>query len=302
MIKHKNNKMIRRSGSDRAFNTILMVIFSIFLVIIMYPLIFVVSSSFSSGQAVSTGKVLLWPVDFSLIGYELVFAHKAVWTGYANTIFYTFAATFVNVIMTILAAYPLSRKNLQGRKWYLIYYMIPMFFGGGLIPTYILMSNLGLVNSRWIMILSGALGLGNMVIMRTYFQTSIPNELLESAKMDGISDIGYLLKIVLPLSKANISVITLYYLVGHWNSYFTAMIYFRDRELFPLQLVLRDILNATKVDASMIADGELLAQLAGSTDVMKFALIVVSSVPMIVLYPFVQKFFEKGVMMGSLKG
>lgn len=299
--KNKSNK-IKTTGSDRVFEITVLLLIIAFLVLVLYPLIYVLSSSFSSGKAVTAGKVLLWPVNFSIEGYRLVFANTRVWLGYKNTIFYAVVGTMINLILTILAAYPLSRKNFQGRTFFTIFFTIPMFFGGGLIPTYILMSNLGLVNTRSVLLLSGALGIYNMILTRTFFQNSIPNELLESAKMDGISDIGYLFKIVLPLSKAIISVITLYYLVGHWNSYFSAMIYLRNRDLQPLQLILRDILSAASIDLSTISDPALIAKAAGMADVMKYALIVVSSLPMLIIYPFVQKFFEKGVMIGSLKG
>lgn len=299
MAKRKKSRQVL---SDKTFEGVLIAVFILYLAIVIYPLVFIVSSSFSSGRAVTSGQVFLWPVDFSFTGYELVFKNQAVWTGYRNTILYTFFGTMVNVVFTVLAAYPLSRRDLPGRKWFLIFFAIPMFFGGGLIPTYILKSGLGLVNSPWVIIISGALGIGNMVIMRTFFQTSIPVELLESAQIDGISDIGYLVKIVLPLSKASISVITLYYLVGHWNDYFTAMIYLQDRDLYPLQLILRDIMNATKIDASMMTDASAIQQLTGATDVMKYALVIISTLPMLILYPFVQKFFEKGVMIGALKG
>ena len=301
-MKKTYNKLDRISISDRTFNIILLVIVSIFLLIVLYPLIYVVSSSFSSGRAVTSGRVLLWPVEFSLDGYQIVFQHKAVWLGYANTIFYTIVGTLINMVLTIMTAYPLSRNTFQGKNLMTIIFSIPMFFGGGLIPSFILMSNLNLVNTRTVMLLAGALSIYNMILMRTFFQSSIPNELLESAKIDGISDFNYLFRIVLPLSKAVISVIALYYLVDHWNAYFTAMIYLRNRELHPLQLVLREILNSTKIDATMIGDSEILAKLTGAADVMKYALIVVSTVPMLILYPFVQKFFEKGVMLGSVKG
>lgn len=303
MSKNKKRKAkMHGSISDNVFNIILVVVLSLFLVMVAYPLIFVLSASFSSGNAVTTGKVILWPVDFCLTGYEIVFANAAVWKGYANTIYYTLVGTAVNLILTIMVAYPLSRRTFQGKRFFSIIYTIPMFVGGGLIPTYILMSKLGLTNTRWIMILSGAVSIYNMILMRTYFRNCIPEELLESAQMDGISDVGYLLKIVLPLSKAIISVIILYYMVGHWNSYVTPMIYLRDREMQPLQMVLREILNASNIDATQITDAAVLEKMTGMADVMKYALIVVSTVPMLILYPFVQKFFDKGVMIGSLKG
>lgn len=299
---NKTNRMQRRGMSDKTFNAIVMVIMITFLIIVLYPLIYVVSSSFSSGTAVTTGRVLLWPVEFSVEGYKIVFSNKQVWTGYANTIFYTVGATLFGLISIIMTAYPLSRKGFQWRDFYAWYFIIPMYIGGGIIPTYIWMTDLHLVDTRLFMIISGAVGMSNVILMRTYFQSSIPNELLESAKMDGISDIGYLLKIVLPLSKAVVSVVTLYLIVGEWNSYFTGMIYLRDEAKWPLQLVLRQILNTSTMNAQNVQDASLLAEMSAQADVMKYALIVVSAVPMLILYPFVQKFFEKGVMIGSVKG
>lgn len=288
--------------SDRIMRDIVYLLMFLLILIILYPLIYVVSSSFSSGEAVSTGKVLLWPVEFSLQGYKAVFAYQQVWVGYRNTIFYTVAGTLLNLMLTIMAAYPLSRKNFQFRNFYMTLFLITMFFSGGIIPNYILMTKLHLTNTRWSLILSGSISVYNMIIMRTFFQNSIPNELLEAAKIDGITDIGYLLKVVLPLSKSILAVITLYYAVAHWNSYFNAMLYLRDESLYPLQLVLRSILNVGKVDLSQITDAEIIKQMRGLSDLMKYSLIIISSAPIIIAYPFVQRFFEKGVMIGSVKG
>lgn len=288
--------------SDRIMRDIVYALMFLLILIILYPLIYVVSSSFSSGEAVSTGKVLLWPVEFSLQGYKAVFAYQQVWVGYRNTIFYTVAGTLLNLTLTIMAAYPLSRKNFQFRNFYMTLFLITMFFSGGIIPNYILMTKLHLTNTRWSLILSGSISVYNMIIMRTFFQNSIPNELLEAAKIDGITDIGYLLKVVLPLSKSILAVITLYYAVAHWNSYFNAMLYLRDESLYPLQLVLRSILNVGKVDLSQITDAEIIKQMRGLSDLMKYSLIIISSAPIIIAYPFVQRFFEKGVMIGSVKG
>ena len=293
---------IKNSASDTTLNTVVTSIMVAFLIVIMYPLIYVLSSSFSSGAAVTTGKVLLWPVDFCLTGYEVVLANKAVWKGYGNTLFYTILGTAFNVVLTTLAAYPLSRAKFRGKGLYMALFMIPMFFTGGMIPTYLLMSNLHLVNTRWALVVIGGISTYNMIVMRTFFQNSIPGELLEAAKIDGISDIGYLFKIVLPLYKAIIAVISLYYSVTHWNTYFNGLLYLRKRELYPLQMVLREILNASKITATDIDDLEALAKIQEAADVMKYALIVVSVVPMLILYPFIQKFFEKGVMVGSVKG
>jgi multiple sugar transport system permease protein/putative aldouronate transport system permease protein len=225
-----------------------------------------------------------------------------IWTGYMNTFFYVIFGTLLHLVMTIALAYPLSRRNYQGKPFLIKFMTFSMLFGGGLIPTYILISNLHLVNTRTWMILSGAVGISHAIMMRTFFQSNIPEELLESAKMDGISDLGYLFKIVLPLSKAVISVICLYATVSKWNSYFAPMLYLQDREKYPLQLIVNELLNSTRIDTSQIQDQTLLNELANAVDSMSYALLVVSSAPMIILYPFVQKFFEKGVTIGSVKG
>lgn len=295
-------KRKKNISSDDVFNAVLVGIVILWLIIVMYPLLYIVSCSFSSGTAVSTGKVLLWPVEPGIEGYKIVFSYKAVWKGYANTIYYTVFASLFSLILTILMAYPLSRKDYSMRQPIMTLVIITMFFGGGLIPTYILVSGLGLTNTRAAMIILGALSTGNMIVMRTFFQNSIPGDLLEAAKLDGISDFGYLMKVVIPLSKPVISVILLYCVVGNWNAYFGPLIYLRDRDLYPLQLILKEILSSTKVEATQITDSQLLAQLASQVDAMKYSLVVVATVPMLVLYPFVQKFFEKGVMIGSLKG
>ena len=288
--------------SDRAFNILLTVIATIWLVIVAYPCIYIVSSSFSSGNAVSSGRVILWPVEFCLTGYELVFKYKMVWTGYANTILYAVLGTLLHLAMTISGAYPLSRRNYQGKSMVQKFLTVSMLFGGGLIPTYILVSNLGLVDTRVYMIISGAVSISHIIIMRTFFQSNIPYELLESAKVDGITDAGFLFKIILPLSKASISVILLYALVGKWNDYFTPMIYLRNRNLYPLQLVVREILSQTSVNTSEVTDPEVMEKMAAAADLMKYSLIIVSTLPMLILYPCVQKFFQKGVMIGSIKG
>jgi multiple sugar transport system permease protein/putative aldouronate transport system permease protein len=298
----RKGKKINNSVSDRTFNTILTVVATIWLLIVAYPCIYILSSSFSSGNAVSNGQVILWPVEFCVRGYELVFKYKTVWTGYANTILYAGLGTFLHLVMTICGAYPLSRKDYQGKGIIQKFLTVSMLFGGGLVPTYILVSNLGLVNTRTYMIISGAVSISHLIIMRTFFQSNIPYELLESAKIDGISDAGYLWKIVIPLSKASISVILLYSLVAKWNDYFGPMIYLQDRNLYPLQIVVREILNASKVDMSSVSDPEIIKKMASAADLMKYSLIIISTLPMLILYPCLQKFFEKGVMIGSIKG
>lgn len=301
--KHHDIKIKRnRSWDDKLLYASTDIILVLLLLVVGYPIVYVLSCSFSSGVAVSSGQVLLWPVDFSLQGYKIIFNYKSVWTGFGNTIFYTFFGTLLNMVLSVLVAYPLSRPNYQGRKLVTGMFTFLMMFAAGLIPTYLLMSNLHLTNTRWVMILIGGISTYNMIIIRTYFKNSIPSELIEAARIDGCSELRTLFSVVLPLSTAVLAVVTLYYAVGHWNSYFTAMIYLRDRNLQPLQMVLRDILAASKIDLTQIDDPELLAQMTGTADLIKYSLIVVSSAPIIAAYPFVQKFFKTGVMIGSVKG
>ncbi len=299
-IKIKRNNM---GISDKAFNMFVTIFVTIWAIIVLYPLIYVVSSSLSSGDAITSGKVLLFPVEFSLKGYEMVFQNKQVWVGYANTIFYSVMCTLINLVYTIMISYVLARKNFQGRAIVTTLYLITMWFSGGMIPKYVLVSGLGMVNSRWGYILMTGMSVSNMVVMRTYFQSSIPGDMLEAAKVDGCTDIRYLLKIAIPLAKPVIAVITLYYLVGNWNSYMDPLIYLRKAELKPLPLILHSMLgDAAKIDASQMMSATAAAEVANVADTMKYALIVISTVPMLILYPCVQKFFDKGVMMGSLKG
>jgi len=299
MNKKKKNKNF---SSDTVFDIVLMIIVTTFMLMVLYPMIYIVSASFSSGSAVASGRVFLWPVELTLQGYKIVFETDSIWIGYGNSIFYTFLSSIVSVILTMLAAYPLARRNYQGRKFYSIYFLIPMFFSGGLIPTYIVNSSLGLVNNRlgYFIIISG-MNIYNMILMRTFFQNSIPNELLEAAKMDGITDAGFLTKVVVPLSKSIFAVIYLYYMVSEWNAYMTPLIYLRNEMLYPLQIVLQKIMLAGRVQAGGDMSATALQQAANS-EIMKYSLIVVAAAPMIIIYPFVQKFFEKGIMIGSLKG
>ena len=300
----KNSTAIRLSKGDRIMDTTINIIMFLLFLVVLYPLVYVVSSSFSSGDAVFNGKVILWPVDFSTFGYEIVLKYPKVWIGYKNTIINTVVGTIMNVFTTTLVAYPLSRREFQGKGFYMFIFMFTMWFGGGLVPTYILMSNLGLVNNRLSVLLTGLVSISNMVVMRSFFRSSIPGDLHDAARVDGISDIGYLVKIVLPLSKAIFSVVTLYYAVAHWNSYFTAMIYLMDPSMLTLQQVLKELLaqaNPSVEDVQGMT-AEDIANMQYSADLMKYSLIVVSSAPILCAYPFVQKYFEKGVMIGSVKG
>jgi len=278
------------------------IVLVVLLLIVAYPIIYVLSNSFSSGIAVSSGRVLLWPVEPSLKGYEVIFAYKNVWVGFANSIFYTVCGTIINMVLSVLAAYPLSRHNYQGRGVVTVMFTMTMIFSAGMIPTYLLMSKLHLTNSRLGILLSGAISAYNMIIIRTYFKNSIPGELIEAARIDGCSELRTLWSIVLPLSKSVLAVVTLYYAVAHWNAYFNAMLYLRDRNLYPLQLVLRDILKANQNMDLADLDPEMLAQARDAANTIKYGLIVVATAPIMVAFPFIQRFFEKGVMIGSVKG
>ena len=297
-IKIKRN----RSWDDKLLYASTDLILLLLLLVVGYPIVYVLSCSFSSGAAVSSGRVLLWPVDFSVEGYKIVFNYKSVWTGFGNTIFYTVVGTALNMFLSVLVAYPLSRPNYQGRGFVTMLFTFTMMFHAGMIPNYLLVSNLGLINSRWALVLVAAISTYNMIIIRTYFKNSIPSELIEAARIDGCSELRTLWSVVLPLSKAVLSVVTLYYAVSHWNSYFNALLYLRDRDLQPLQVILRDILNTTKIELGQVGDPALLERITGNADLIKYSLIVVSSAPIIAAYPFVQKFFQKGVMIGSVKG
>lgn len=300
----KKSTAIRLSVGDRIMDTAINIVMALLFLVVAYPLIYVVSSSFSSGDAVFNGKVILWPVDFSTFGYEIVLKFPKVWVGYKNTIINTVLGTIMNVFTTTLVAYPLSRKEFQGKGFYMFIFMFTMWFGGGLVPSYLLMSDLGLVNNRLAVMLTGLISISNMVVMRSFFRNSIPGDLHDAARVDGISDIGYLVKIVLPLSKAIFSVVTLYYAVAHWNAYFSAMIYLREPSMMTLQQVLKDLLAQASPSMDDVSDmsAEDLANMQYAADLMKYSLIVISSAPILCAYPFVQKYFEKGVMIGSVKG
>ena len=297
-----NINKVNESYVDRIFlmsNTTLLVVVTI---VILLPLQFIVAASFSSAEAVIAGRVTLWPVDFSLLGYETIFEHKKVWSGFANSIFYTFFGTIFNVAMTIIAAYPLSRQDLVGRRAITFAFIFTMLFSGGLIPTYMVVRDLGLLNTRWAMILPTGIGPFNLLITITFFRTTIPPELIEAARIDGASDFRTFRSVILPLARPIIAVLTLFYAVNtHWNTYFQALIYLKDQDLFPLQIVLREILIQNSIDASMLIDIEDLVAREGLRDLLKFSLIVVASVPVMLIYPFVQRHFVRGMMIGSVK-
>lgn len=293
---------IRLSKSDRFFYAICYALLTILFISVLYPIIFVLSASFSSGSAVAGGRVTLFPVELSIEGYKAVFRYKRVLSGYWNTFQYTVIGTAINVAICMICAYPMSRKDLPGRGLFMVIFTFTMYFGGGMIPNYILMRNLGILDSILVMILPGALSVYNMILARTFIQSNIPNELFEAAELDGCSDLKYFTTIVLPLSKAIIAVIAMYSAVGHWNAYFNAMLYLDTPSKMPLQIILREILIANQFDSSMTMDPELMEARANLADVLKYSLIVISTVPILCVYPFIQKYFVQGVMIGSLKG
>ncbi|HHV97088.1 MAG TPA: carbohydrate ABC transporter permease [Clostridiaceae bacterium] len=272
------------------------------MLLVLYPLIYIVSASFSSAGAVNAGRVFLFPVDFSLQSYRAILQYKNVYIGYRNTIFYTVAGTFINIAITMMCAYPLSRKNLMGRGFITYIFAFTMIFSGGMIPNYLLVKNLGIINTVWAMLLPNALSVYNMVVTRTFLQNNIPEELLEAAKIDGCSDTQFFFKIVLPLSKTIIAVIALFYGVGHWNSFFNAFLYLSNKNLYPLQIFLRQILIQNQIDSEMILDEDMAVQMQGLHQLLKYSIIVVSTAPLLSAYPLVQKHFVKGVMIGSIKG
>ncbi len=292
---------INVSKGDRAFYFAINFIIAILCLLVLYPLVYIVSSSFSSSKAVLAGKVVLLPVDLSLEGYKAVFSNKNIGIGYRNTILYTVGGTALNLAMTFICAYPLAARGLPHKGKFMFLFTLTMFFSGGMIPNYILMRQLGLLDNPLAVVLPGAISVSNMVLARTFIQ-NIPYDMYEAAEIDGCSDARYFVQVVLPLSKACIAVLALYYAVGHWNAYFNAFIYLNDRNMYPLSLFLREILISNQMTESMDIDPELLEKKQGLADVLKYSLIVVSTVPILCVYPFVQKYFIKGVMIGSLKG
>jgi putative aldouronate transport system permease protein len=291
---------ISHSSEERVFDAIVHVIAAVIILIVLYPLIFIVSASLSDPTKVMGGEVWLLPKGFSMEAYSNILHNGKIWIGYRNTIIFTVVGTLINLIMTTLAAYPLSRPDLPGRGVLMLFVTLTMFFSGGLIPTYMLVKNLGMVDTMWALIVPGAIATYNLIVMRTYFQSSIPWELQEAAHIDGCSNWRLLLNIILPLSKPILAVMVLFYAVGHWNSFFNALIYIRSESLYPLQLVLREILLISQSD--VMDSGVGLEDKILLAESIKYAVIIVSSLPVLIMYPFVQRHFVKGVMIGSIKG
>lgn len=296
--------MKKMSRDDLIYEIITKMFLVVVMIVIIYPVYFVLVASFSDPIYVNSGEMLFWPKGFTLLGYQRVFKDSRIWIGYRNTIMYTVLGTILGVAATMLAAYSLSRKDLPGRKIIMFLFIFTMYFSGGMIPYYLVVKGLGLVNSRTLMILSGAVSVYNIIIARSFLEANIPEELKDAANIDGCGNARFFAQIVVPLSKAVIAVIALYLAVSYWNSYFNAMIFLTDTDKYPLQLYLRQILLTVSESASMDSslDPQALIQLQQMGQVIKYGVIVVATVPIICVYPFIQKYFVKGVMIGSVKG
>ncbi len=301
---NKRHKMKKMSRDDLIYEIITKMFLVVVMIVIIYPVYFVLVASFSDPIYVNSGEMLFWPKGFTLLGYQRVFKDSRIWIGYRNTIMYTVLGTILGVAATMLAAYSLSRKDLPGRKIIMFLFIFTMYFSGGMIPYYLVVKGLGLVNSRTLMILSGAVSVYNIIIARSFLEANIPEELKDAANIDGCGNARFFAQIVVPLSKAVIAVIALYLAVSYWNSYFNAMIFLTDTDKYPLQLYLRQILLTVSESASMDSslDPQALIQLQQMGQVIKYGVIVVATVPIICVYPFIQKYFVKGVMIGSVKG
>ena len=295
---------IKQGKSDKIFDICNKLLVWFFIVVISYPLIYIISASISDPQYVNSGEILLFPKGITFEGYERVFQNSEIWLGYRNTIFYTLLGTFINLAVTLPMAYALSRSDLIGRNVIMAMLVFTMFFEGGLIPTYLLVRDLGMINTVWAMVLPSAAAMWNIIVTMSFFKVSIPRGLEEAAEIDGASQIRIFFQIVIPLSAPIIAVMALFYGVGHWNQYFGALIYLQDRELYPLQLFLREILIQQQLTTELMQSSgtaEALSQHARIADIIKYAVMIVSAAPLLIVYPFLQRFFIKGVMIGSIK-
>ncbi len=291
-----------RTKGDLAFDIVMYVILALIFIVVAYPIYFVIISSVSLPSAVTTGQVILAPVGFTLEGYIAILEDSEVLRSFLNAVYYTVLGTAINVAVTVPVAYALSRSDLRGRMFFMIFFLIPMYVNGGIVPTYLVVRDLGLIDTVWSVTITTALSVYNMIISITFFRNNLSAEILEAAKIDGCSNTKFFLRIAVPLSGAIIAILVLYYGVGHWNSFFNAMIYLSSREKWPLQLVLRTKLILSAQAQQFVQDPAELQRLLLRSELMKYTLIIVSSVPVMCLYPFIQKHFVKGVMIGSVKG
>ena len=302
----KNDEMmtgvkVQKSRTDKIFDFFLYTISTIIVIVMLYPMYFIVIASFSNPADVSAGNIVLLPKGITFKGYQKLLEYSQLWVGYKNTILYAALGTVISLVVNVPTAYALSLKDLCGRKLFTVFYLIPMFFTGGLIPTYLIVKDFGLLDNFWVMVLPFSVITYYIIVARTFFNNSIPGDLWEAAQIDGCGNLGFFFQIVIPLSKAVLAVIALWTAVGQWNSYFNALIYLRNPDLQPLQLVLRNILISNQTISSM-STGAAAVEAKQMADLIKYAIIVVSSAPIMCMYPFVQKHFNQGVMLGSLKG
>ncbi|MEK3888748.1 carbohydrate ABC transporter permease [Bacillus sp. FSL K6-3431] len=293
--------MIKESIGDRLFGSVIYVVLAILSILMIYPLVYVFSASISDPTAILKGEVWLLPKDITFDSYKKVFQNSQILIGYRNTVIYTLLGVVINLVLSIMIAFPLSRKDFKGKNFITMIIVFTMFFSGGMIPTYLLVKNLGMLNTIWSVLIPGAVSVYNVIIIRTFFQ-GIPDELRESAEMDGCSNMQYLFRILLPLSKPIIAVMVLFYGVGHWNAFFDALIYLTDQNKFPLQLFLRDMLIKDDMSNMAQMSDEIVSRYLMQIEGLKYAVVVVASLPMLILYPFLQRYFVKGVMIGALKG
>ena len=287
--------MVRKISTDKIFDWIINILMGAIAIMFLLPLVHVVVCSFSSVNQVIAGNVGLFPVDFTIDGYKEVFAEEKLWRGFGNSLFYTFVGTIIQVTLQMFCAYPLSRRDFKGRKIINLFLILTMFISGGMIPTYLLISKLRMLNTIWALIIPGCVSVFNIIVIRTYMEASIPFELQEAARIDGCGDFAIFCRVILPLSRPIIFVMVLYAIVGYWNNYFNSLLYIQDSSLFPLQRVLQDMLVSNN---SSIGGGTEV----GKQEQLKYVTIVVSSLPLLIIYPFFQKYFEKGVVMGGVKG
>jgi putative aldouronate transport system permease protein len=292
---------IRDSFGDRVFMFFVYAFLTFCLLVVLYPLVYIVSASFSDPIAVTAGRVWLFPVDITLRGYEVTFQNPQIITGYLNSLFYTVFGTLISVTLTVLIAYPLSRRDLYGGGIIMFLITFTLIFSGGLIPTYLVVKDLGMIDTRWALLIPQAIAAFQVIIARTFFRSAIPFELVEAAELDGCNDLQFLWAVVLPLSKPIIAVLALMYAVAQWNGYFDALIYLKSSDLQPLQLVLRNILILNTTSSGSM-DATAMAQRQQLADLLKYCLVVVATVPVLLIYPFVQRYFVKGMLIGSIKG
>lgn len=297
----KLNNQIQDSFGDRVFMFFVYLFLVVVLLLVLYPVVYIVSASFSDPIAVTAGKVWLLPVDFSLRGYEVTLQNPQIITGYINSLIYTVGGSLISVVLTVLLAYPLSRRDLYGANVVMFLITFTLLFSGGLIPTYLVVRDLGMINTRWALLIPQAIAAFQVIIARTFFRSAIPDELVEAAELDGCNDLQFLRWVVLPLSKPIIAVLALMYAVSQWNGYFDALIYLKSADLQPLQLVLRNILILNTTSSGTM-DATAMAQRQQLADLLKYCLVVVGSIPVLLLYPFVQRYFVKGMLIGSIKG